>query len=176
MPVMGLLTFIIIRAFDQPIDWSNSLPPAMIVPIGLLIWLLGALPEEYGWRGYALPRLQRTFNPLIAGIILGVIWGLWHLPLHFIETTTQFAIPVWEYLAQTIVLSIIYTWLFKGTVSVFVAILFHTFGNLTGAIFPYWTSSVGRWISFILLIITAVIIVVVKGTHFHKNKVTQLEL
>jgi membrane protease YdiL (CAAX protease family) len=176
MPLMGLLTFIILRAFNQPIDWSYGLPPAMIVPIGLLIWLLGSLPEEYGWRGYALPRLQRAFNPLVAGLFLGIIWGIWHLPLHFIEGTTQYVIPVWEYVVQTIVLSIIYSWLFNGTGSVFVAILFHTIANLTGAIFPYWTTSIGRWISFILLLAAAIIIVVVKGTHFHKNKVTQLEL
>ncbi|MFN2302429.1 MAG: CPBP family intramembrane glutamic endopeptidase, partial [Anaerolineales bacterium] len=94
MPLMGLLTYIIMRILGQPIDWSYGLSPAMIVPIGLLIWLVGALPEEYGWRGYALPRLQRTFNPLVAGLILGIIWGVWHLPLHFIETTTQYAIPV----------------------------------------------------------------------------------
>ncbi len=43
----------------------------------------GALNEEPGWRGFALPQLQKRFSPLISGLILGVLWSLWHAPLHF---------------------------------------------------------------------------------------------
>jgi len=175
MPLMGLLTFLILKLLNHPIQWKNGLPPAMIVPIGLLIYLLGALPEEYGWRGYALPRLQTQFSPLAASLILGVIWALWHLPLHFIEGTTQFNIPILEYFAQTVLLSVIYTWLFNGTRRVFVPILFHAIGNITAAAFPYWVTTTGRWVSFIILLIAAILIVVVKSTNFHKNRVTRLE-
>ena len=174
MPLMGLLTFLILKLLNHPIQWKNGLPPAMIVPIGLLIYLLGALPEEYGWRGYALPRLQMKFSTLAASLILGIIWGLWHLPLHFIEGTTQINIPILEYLAQTILLSFIYTWLLNGTKRVFVPILFHAIGNITAAVFPYWVTSTGRWVSFILLLIAVILIVTVKSTHFHQNKVTEL--
>jgi hypothetical protein len=86
---------------------------------------------------------------------------LWHLPLHFIPTTTQYVIPIGEYLAQTVVLAFLYTWLHKGTGgSVFIASLFHAFGNITGAAIPYWTSSEGRWVSFGSLLIAAVLVVV----------------
>jgi membrane protease YdiL (CAAX protease family) len=126
-----------------------------------LIWLLGAYPEEYGWRGYALPRLLKINSPLVASLVLGILWGIWHLPLHFIPTTTQYVIPIWQYLLQTIVLSILYTWLHKGTRgSVFIASMFHAFSNIAGAAIPYWTTEAGRWISFGLMLVTAVIIVV----------------
>jgi len=159
MPVMGILTGQILRLFDQPVAREYGLPPAMIIPIGLLIWLLGALPEEYGWRGYALPRLLKKYSPLTASLILGVAWGIWHLPLHFISSSTQYVIPVWEYVLQTVLLTVIYTWLHLGTKgSILVAGFFHATGNLTGAVFPYWTTETGRWVSFGLLLIPAALI------------------
>ena len=42
--------------------------------------ILGPLWEEPGWRGFALPRLQEQYGPLIGSVILGVIWALWHAP------------------------------------------------------------------------------------------------
>lgn len=167
VPVAGAITWILLRLLDQPVYWEYGLPPAMIVPIGLLIWLLGAYPEEYGWRGYALDRLQKAFNPLTASLILGFLWGIWHLPLHLIPGTTQAVIPVWEFVAQTIVLTVIYTWLHNGTGgSVLIASLFHAMGNLTGAVFPYWATATGRWTSFLVLLIPALIIVVRQNRYY----------
>lgn len=175
LPALGLLTVLAMSLFGQPIDWANSqLPPALIVPIGLLIWLL-AYPEEYGWRGYAQDRLQNLFTPLTASVVLGLLWGLWHLPLHFIDTTTQFVIPVWEYIAQTVLLTIIYTWLYNATGgSILIVTLLHGAGNLAGAIIPFWTTSAGRWLNFSILLVTVVIIVLMKfpGTE-QRNEETE---
>ena len=161
VPVAGLITWLLLSLLGVPIEWQYGAPPAMILPIGLLIWLLNAYPEEYGWRGYALPRLLDKFSPFTASLVLGVVWGLWHLPLHFIPTTTQYVIPVWEFFVQTVVLAFLYTWLHRGTGgSVFIASLFHAFGNIAGAAIPYWTTSTGRWVSFGLLLLAAVLVVV----------------
>jgi len=157
MPANGLLTFLVMGVLNISVPWEYSLPWMLVIPIGLVIWLFGAYPEEFGWRGYALPRLIKFQNPLIASLLLGLIWGVWHLPLHFIPSTTQYVIPVWEYILQTMALSVMYTWLFQKTNgNLFVASLFHFSGNLTGALIPYWVSSEGRWISFILLLIPTV--------------------
>ncbi len=84
----------------------------------------------------------------------------------FIAGTTQAAIPVWEYLAQTLLLSVLYTWLHNGSRgSVLVASLFHASGNLTGAVIPYWVTGPGRWISFLVLLIPAVVLVVRRSPH-----------
>ena len=174
VPVAGLLTLGLLLLLGQPIYWEYALPPAMIVPIGLIIWLLGALPEEYGWRGYALDRLQAHSNPLVAGLLLGALWGIWHLPLHFIAGTTQAAIPIWEYLAQTLVLSLLYTWLHNGSGgSVLIAGLFHASGNLTGALIPYWVTGPGRWISFGMLLVPLVVLLVRRSPYLQADQSQQ---
>ena len=71
--------------------------------------------EELGWRGYALPRLLERFSPLVASLILGVIWWLWHLPTFFIAGTPQFRQPVVAFLIMTTAYSILMTWIFLHT-------------------------------------------------------------
>jgi len=50
---------------------------------------LSAMQEELGWRGFALPRRQQHRNAFDASILLGLAWGLWHLPLYFVLGTGQ---------------------------------------------------------------------------------------
>jgi membrane protease YdiL (CAAX protease family) len=55
---------------------------ALVFPLLILGWLpSSALLEEFGWRGLALPLLQRRWNALTASVVLGLVWGVWHLPL-----------------------------------------------------------------------------------------------
>ncbi len=167
VPAAAVLTLIVMYLLKIPIAWQYGLSPAMIVPIGLLIWLLGAYPEEYGWRGYALPRILEKHNPLTASLILGAVWGIWHLPLHFIPTTTQYVIPIWQYVLLSLVLSVLYTWLYLSTNgNLFIASLFHASGNIAGALIPYWVSNAGRWVSFLILILPAAYVI----WHWNKYK------
>ncbi|MGB5227569.1 MAG: CPBP family intramembrane glutamic endopeptidase, partial [Eudoraea sp.] len=52
----------------------------------LVVIVMIAIGEEYGWRGYLLPRLMKKFNVFYSSIILGLIWGLWHYPAYLIGT------------------------------------------------------------------------------------------
>ncbi len=72
------------------------------------------MTEEAAWRGFALPRLQARYNALTASLILGVLWGVWHLPLWFIPGSFQtFSFP--GFLILTVAMSIITTWVFNNT-------------------------------------------------------------
>lgn len=63
--------------------------PLSILPFAVVTLFYGPLPEELGWRGYALDRLQRKWNALSASVILGIIWSTWHLPMFFIKGSLQ---------------------------------------------------------------------------------------
>jgi membrane protease YdiL (CAAX protease family) len=111
-------------------------------PLSLLVCLLvilifgGPLGEELGWRGFVFPMLQKKYTPLLSGIIVGVIWACWHIPmfLFHIEGYDDFIV----YLLQTISLSIMYTWMYnyvKG--SILIPILYHCIDNFIPSIcFP----------------------------------------
>jgi membrane protease YdiL (CAAX protease family) len=62
-------------------------------PVAFLVGMLigGPLAEEPGWRGTAFPRLRASMSRLRAGLLLGVVWAVWHLPLFFIPGTVQAA-------------------------------------------------------------------------------------
>jgi membrane protease YdiL (CAAX protease family) len=46
----------------------------------------GSTGEELGWRGYALNQLQKSYSPLSSALIIGVVWGFWHLPLWLVTS------------------------------------------------------------------------------------------
>jgi membrane protease YdiL (CAAX protease family) len=110
----------------------------------VIVYFLVGLPEEIGWRGFALPRMQPRYGPLWGSLLLGVLWGGWHL-LYFLTPAhgggpgvsgatalTNFAV----FLLMVIALSIIFTWVFNHTQgSVFLAGLLHSSIDTPQAVF-----------------------------------------
>ncbi len=104
-----------------------------LLPIFLLVVFLpfnGPLGEELGWRGYVLPRLQQSSGPLTASLVIGVIWGIWHLPSFFDPDSIQSSLGLVflaPYVVGTITNSVIMTWLYnKAKASALVAgIIWH---------------------------------------------------
>ncbi len=90
--------------------------------------ILGPLSEELGWRGYAQDRLQKLFGPVLAGVVLGILWALWHLPLFYMPGTAQHALglPFLPFVLTLVSLFVIFAWLHTQTgASIWTAIFFH---------------------------------------------------
>jgi membrane protease YdiL (CAAX protease family) len=142
--------------------------PLLIVPT-IIFWLLfGPVPEEPGWRGYALDGLQARRNALSASLIVGIVWALWHLPLFFIEGTWQ-AKQVglgtqrfWLYMLTIVIEAVLYTWIYNNTGrSTLSAILFHFVGNAFGELFAL--SEQAEMYNFILAVVAVVLVVIIWG-------------
>jgi membrane protease YdiL (CAAX protease family) len=116
----------------------------------------GPIQEEPGWRGFALPRLQRRLRPVAAALWLGVIHCFWHAPLFLADewdTPRQEPSQCLAYLILVVSLSIVLSWLFNGSRgSVPLVILGHngvnwaliTEGTLTGSVAASnWPAALG---------------------------------
>jgi uncharacterized protein len=138
-----------------------------------VVVLGGPLFEEIGWRGFALARMEALHRPLLASVILGVLWAMWHLP--------EFLVPSWAAssggggilgitlcIVTDITFTIVITWVFNNTrASVLLAILVHTsidaFTVPLGEIFP--ARAVSSALPFIIGFgaVGVVLIVVTRG-------------
>ena len=153
-------------------SWAEAAPPAilagplLLLPLFLaILTLTDGLGEELAWRGFALPRLLTRYNALVASVVLGVIWALWHLPLLWTEGNGMFHLPVWLLLLDLTAKSILFTWVFLHTRgSVLIAMLFHGATNLflvspevvsTGDLEVAVLAMVGKWVLVGIVLVVA---------------------
>jgi CAAX protease family protein len=155
-------------AFGGPSYLVSYLATFVLVTV-----LGGPLFEEIGWRGFALPRMERLHGPLLASLILGVLWALWHLP--------EFLVPSWTaamggggivgitlFTITAITFTLVITWVFNNTrASVLLAILVHasidTFSITLGAIFPARATASALPLMIGFGVVAVVLIVVTRG-------------
>jgi len=109
--------------------------------------------EEFGWRGFALPLLQRKLAPLWAGLILGAIWGLWHLPAFLLSGTQQSQWSFAAFFAGCLAISVIVTALFNQSQgSILLPAFFHF--SLMNPVFP----DAQPYDTYFLLVVAALIV------------------
>lgn len=120
-------------------------PRAILTGLGMtLLFDVGPIGEEFGWRGFALPRILAGHSPLLGSLILGAVHALWHVPLFFIAAASQSHLSFPLFVTGTISMAIIDTWLYLRTdANLLLAILVHLMGNYCSGIlgapaFPYF--------------------------------------
>ena len=153
-------------------------PMTPLLFIGMFIFQLiigGALGEEPGWRGFALPRLLSGHSALVATLILGSLWCLWHAPLFFIAGTGQSTIPFWIFIPGTFAFAFTFTWLYISTKgNLLIMLLLHAAINTTDSALPIIAPLArGEWRPAALFvgvfILAAVIILASKPAVFLKR-------
>lgn len=97
-----------------------------VLLIPLILAVIKGPVEEFGWRGLALPLLQRKLTPIWASLILGCIWGLWHLPAFLLSGTQQSQWSFWAFFFGCLAISTIATALFnRSRGSILLSAFFH---------------------------------------------------
>ncbi len=158
------------------VDWG-ALPPILdVVPMMLVLIVLAGLGEEFGWRGFLVPRLQRRHSALVSSLIIGVFHSLWHVPLFLVDGTAQSnwaeqvgLVPAFfGYSLFVVAWAVHLSWFFNNTKgSVLIAAVVHGAGNAwIGGYFDVAgvTGMLGNAVLAILMAVTAVVIVVMAGT------------
>jgi membrane protease YdiL (CAAX protease family) len=120
-PLAALLVGAVVALGRAPVDEiERQIGPVLITYVMLLVGglLTGPLGEELGWRGWALPVLQKRMGPLGGGLSLGLIWAGWHLPLFLLAdwAGTGDRLPVAAaFVAWVVPFSVLMTWVFNRT-------------------------------------------------------------
>ena len=151
LPVLNFLAFLVVPgvladlvAPDLRFPRVYLIEMAMSVTIGVApMW------EEIGWRGFAQPRMQRRYGPVVGTLILGALWGVWHLPFFFgplartgpEATFVSASIALVEFSIGLTGLSVVMAWVLNNCGgSTLMAILLHACFDSSGlamvALFP----------------------------------------
>lgn len=124
-----------------PIDFGAFSPNLLTLAFGILLGtLIGGGQEEIGWRGFAQPKLQERYGGLGAAVIIGIFWGIWHLPLFFDATTPHAQWPIASQLAYFVGIigfSVLLAWVYNGSGgSILLVMIMHGSENALGALVP----------------------------------------
>jgi len=173
--VMSVASLTLFDRLGGPaVDWSGLQPLYTVIPTLIFLIIMAGIGEEYGWRGFALPRLQARYKALHSALVVGVIWAIWHIPMFFTRGTAQFqmreqagwALPILGYSLFVIAGSIQYTWLFNNTRgSVLLAAVAHGAGNAwVGSYIDVYRGNFGGVLTFAALhVLVSILVVLLAG-------------
>jgi membrane protease YdiL (CAAX protease family) len=160
MPGVSVVVYLLMHAMAMPLPAPQvTALPALLL---LLAFFVGALGEELGWSGYALDPLQSRWAALSAGLILGGVALVWHLP----PLLALHRAPAWIawWCLYAIGSRILIVWLYNNTgESVFAVALFHATLNLSYVLFPVEGSHFDMRLGGLVTAFAATVVTVIWG-------------
>ena len=120
-------------------------PIILSIPYFFLMLLIGGGQEEFGWRGYAQQRLQEKFGVIPASLLIGVVWGIWHLPLWFMPGEGHSTYSFLAFVMMTTSISLVYAWLFNASEhKLIIVMFFHAMNNTAAPLIPFLHTKEGK--------------------------------
>jgi membrane protease YdiL (CAAX protease family) len=136
--------------------------PEMLAAMAFML-VLGPI-EEFGWRGVALPLIQRRVAPIWAALIIGLVWGAWHLPAFFLSGTPQSGWGFMPFFVGSICLSVILTPMFNASRgSILLAVLYHFQANN-----PLWPDA-QPYDTYFFVVAAVIVVVLNRDTLFTRQ-------
>lgn len=132
-PVLGLEVADSLFPTDFP-------APAIVIaiPYFFLMLFIGGGQEEFGWRGYAQHPLQKRFGVVPASLLIGVVWGFWHLPLWVMPGDGHSTYPFLAFLIMTTSISIVYAWIYNASnKKLIIVMILHAMSNTAAPLLPF---------------------------------------
>lgn len=155
-PAIMVLTYVIMRIVDRPLP--DPQVPWLMAPVFVLVFFIAGIGEELGWMGYAYDPMENRWGALKAGVVLGLIWALFHL-IPDLQNGQPASWILWHRLG-TILTRVLMVWIYNNTgKSVFGSVLFHAMTNVGWALFPNYGSHYDPFIvGMITLLVTGLVI------------------
>lgn len=158
LSVLDMLQWVIQAQWSALLNlgWINFLPGLGLAALPMWVLTFG-IGEETGWRGYALPRLQKSHGPLAASLILWAFWATWHLPLFFYVYSFSI-LP--GFLSGLLAGAIMLTWLYDSTGgSILMVAVWHGAFNFTTACIECKASITTSMMSVAIMIWALVLVI-----------------
>ena len=186
--IISLFIGVGLLKYDIPtMDFMHAIidNPIMLLLVLLISLISGPLNEEFGWRGYALDKLLLRFGFLEASLILGFIWGIWHLPWYFTPGQAQYNLlqdSVFHaimFIPSVMMLSSWVTFVYiKTKRSILAGALVHMFSNLIGSqLLSSYTTEISMIIRYVNMVFFAMIILyVMLSKKFQKEVKEQIAM
>jgi membrane protease YdiL (CAAX protease family) len=128
----------------------------------------GPLCEEPGWRGYLVPHVQKRWNPLLAGIFTGIIWTVWHFPLHMTPFYGDGLSGFLFRFVYNVPLGILFVWLYNRTNgNLLLCMLLHCSINVASGLFGPLPALID------LILIDAFVAVIIFASKMWKTNATE---
>jgi hypothetical protein len=130
------------------------------LPLLFVLFLVAAVGEETGWMGYAIDPMRTWWGALVAALLIGVFWAIWHVP-PLIQADRQPAWIAW-WILGTVALRVLIVWLYvNASRSIVVAVIFHALVNVAMVPLPDYTTRVAPVALFGCLSALAALVVAV---------------
>jgi membrane protease YdiL (CAAX protease family) len=163
LPSLYLLSYWAMRLMGLPLPAEPRIP-FLLIPILFAGFFIAAAGEEAGWMGYTIDPLQERWSALTSAIVLGLVWGIFHI-VPDIQAHHGLAWIAWQHGVYAVALRVLIVWLYNNTrKSVFTAILVHDTDNVSWSLFPNYGSHYDPAVTGAIAVIAAAIVTFLWGS------------